>query len=371
MSNTSNIAVRLSASVAIAALWPAIALADGTPAGTNVSNTFTLDYSVSGVAQTQIDTSASGSNTPTEFTVDRLVDLTVASNGTTAVAPGAQDQELVFSLTNEGNDIHAYDLDFINDGGDQFSATAVSLFYHVDDGDGVFEPGADDGTPQAYDTGNDRTPDLPADRVLWVVVQGDIPPDLNDANEDDITLLADTLIAGTSTPVTADTDGNSLTGSAENVLADAGGPAASDDPNGGDHSASSTFIVASADLTAVKSVSVFSEDGAGCATIPGTPATGDQYSVPGACVEYVITVQNSGGTDADNVVITDVLEPELSFVAADTTGFTGGSFANPALPAANADCGAVTCEVNFEGATVDAESGSPTTATVIIRALIK
>ena len=48
-----------------------------TPADTTVSNTFTLDYKVGGVDQPQIDSSA----TPTIFTVDRLIDLTVTSNG--------------------------------------------------------------------------------------------------------------------------------------------------------------------------------------------------------------------------------------------------------------------------------------------------
>ncbi|MEZ5914919.1 MAG: hypothetical protein R3C42_04755 [Parvularculaceae bacterium] len=46
------------------------AYAAGTNAGATVSNSFTLDYQVGGVSQTQIDTSGS----PTNFTVDRKVD---------------------------------------------------------------------------------------------------------------------------------------------------------------------------------------------------------------------------------------------------------------------------------------------------------
>ena len=82
-----------------------------TQAGTSVSNTFTLDYKVGGVDQPQIDSTA----TPTLFTVDRLVDLTVTSNGDNTVAPGATDEELVFSVTNEGNDTQAYSLAIIEE----------------------------------------------------------------------------------------------------------------------------------------------------------------------------------------------------------------------------------------------------------------
>ena len=57
-----------------------VAFAAGTDAGTTVSNTFTLDFSVGGVAQTQITNDGVGPNpAPTSFTVDRRVDLTVTA----------------------------------------------------------------------------------------------------------------------------------------------------------------------------------------------------------------------------------------------------------------------------------------------------
>ena len=46
-----------------------------TNAGVSVEGTFTLNYSVGGTSQPQIDNTAS----PTTFTVDRLVDLTAVS----------------------------------------------------------------------------------------------------------------------------------------------------------------------------------------------------------------------------------------------------------------------------------------------------
>lgn len=364
---------KLAMGTILLASFPTAVLADGIAAGTNVQNTFTLDYKVSGVDQDTIDTSPSGSNTPTEFTVDRLIDLTVATNGDTGVPPGAQDQDLVFSLTNEGNDVQAYALSFVNEGSDQFSATSTSLFYYVDDGDEAFEPGGDDGSAIAYN--GTKTPDLLADDILWVIVRGDIPTGLEDADKDDISVIADTLEPSSegagATPVVADSDGNSLTGAAENVLSDGTGTS-NENANEGDHSATSAYVVASADIAATKAVTVFSENGTGCAAIPGTPAVGDQYAIPGACMQYVITVENTGGTNATDLIINDVLEAELEFIAAAAAGFTGGTFNTPALPSANTDCTGGACVINFTGATLASGSdGSPTTATITIRALVQ
>lgn len=372
MTHLGTLCGRLAIATALTAILPTVAFADGTAAGTNVQNTFTLDYKVSGVDQDTIDTGVGGLNTPTEFTVDRLIDLTVATNGDTGVPPGAQNQDLIFSLTNEGNDVQAYALSFVNEGGDQFSATSTALFYYIDDGDEAFEPGVDDGNALTYST---KTPDVAADDMLWVIVRGDVPTGLDDADVDDISVIANTLEpsseGASATPVVADSDGNSLTGAAENVLADGSGTS-NENANEGDHSASSAYVVASADVEATKAITIFSEDGSGCATIPGSAPSGDQYSIPGACIQYVITVENTGGTNATDLIINDVLEDELEFIAAAVTGFTGGSFASPALPTINTDCTGGACEINFTGGTLASGSdATPTVATVTIRALIQ
>jgi len=367
MKKTKTMLKALLGASALCAFTVGAASAGGTAAGTDVQNTFTLDYQVGGVSQPTIDNTA----TPTQFTVDRLVDLTVASNGDATVAPGAQDQELVFSLTNDGNDTQAYDLSIVDESGDEFSSTGTTLYYYVDDGDGVYEPGGDDGAPIAYN--GTSTGDLAPDATLWVVVEGDIPTSVVDADTDDLTLVADTLEPSTSgsagSPVTGDTDGNNLVGAAENVLADGTGTS-NEAANAGDHSASATYIVASAEITGVKAVSLFSEDGAGCATIPGTPTGG--YSIPGSCVEYTITVENTGGTAASDIIINDVLNDNLEFIAASASGFTGGGFSSPALPGANTDCTGGVCEVNFTGGTLAAGSAAtPTVGVITIRALVK
>jgi len=351
------------------------AFAGGTAAGTNVQNTFTLDYQVSGTDQPTIDNTGS----PTEFTVDRLVDLTVASSGDTSVAPGALDQELVFTVTNNGNDEQAYSFVLVNETGDIFNTGGFNITYYLDNGTGGVCDATDlAGTANTYTPGSGLASiDILADGVFCVVVDGDIPTEaspgvpLVDTNTSLISLLADTLEPGSpgvaGTVVIADAGVNTLTGPAENVLADGTGSTAADLNFEGDHSASGTYIVASADLTAAKAVSIFTQDGSGCTTIPGTPGAGDQYSVPGACVEYVITVENTGATAAaTSIAITDVLPDDLTFVNATPSGFTGGTFAQPSP---GDDCGVPSgnCTVSLTAATLPATS----TGTVTIRALVK
>ena len=351
-----------------------------TPAGTDVENTFTLTYDVGGVAQPPIDTSLPGDpNGPTLFTVDRLIDLTVASLGDNTVAPGATDEELVFSVTNEGNDTQAYLLTLFEETGDDIDTddpVGAEIVYYIDDGDGVFDPVAD-GPAIVYDptaTGF-LPPELGQDEVLFVVVTQDIPAAAVDGNRADLTLVADTLEPQTSlnagTPVTADTDGNDIIGDAENVLADDTGTAR-ELANEGDHSATGTYIVAAADVEALKTVTIHREDGLDCGIIPGL-ATGG-YAIPGACVEYVITVENSGSSAATDIVINDVLRDQLDFAGAVFGGdFTGGAFTSPALPGAGTDCTGGACVINLTGATLPAPADPtiPTIGTVTIRANVK
>lgn len=369
------------AASAFCALSAGAAHAAGTAANTNVQNTFSLSYSVDGTPQTTIDTGPGGSNTPTEFTVDRKVDLTVASNGNETVAPGEQDAELTFTLTNNGNDTQAYDLSLVNEAaGDDFDASGLVITYYVGN--------SATGPVQAYTPGT-STVDVPADGQLFIVVSGDIPtaPGVADNETADISLVADTVEpdsgAGTtgaaSIPVTADDGTNTIDGAAENVLADGTGTA-NEVANAGDHSATGTYIVASADLAAAKTVGIIAQNGAGCAAAPSFPLGAfptTELAIPGACVEYRITVQNTGddaAADASDLELVDVLPSGLTFVAAFQNGFTGGDFNTPAAsticdgaPAAGTAC---TVELTSTGAATAAGLAHNSTGTIVIRALV-
>jgi len=350
-----------------------------TTADTPVSNTFTLTYDVDGVTQPPIDSSDPGDpNGPTVFTVDRLIDLTVESLGDENAAPGAVNETLVYSLQNLGNDDQAYSLAAIEettgdtiDSDDPADATPV-IQYYIDDGDGVYEPGAGDGALVTYDPAN--PPVLGPDDVIWVVITQDIPTTAVDGNTADVTLIADTLDPTAPFAETVnDTDGNDAdaAAAAENVFVDGQGTTNEAATPDGDHSATGTYIIASANISAIKDVDIHTQDGTTCTAIPGTPIAGGYY-VPDACVEYTITVTNTGSDAATDIAISDTLPNELLFAAAGFGGdFTGGSLG--ALPPVNTDCTGGACVISLSAASLPAPvaPATQTQGTVTIRAYVK
>lgn len=365
--------------------------AANTTAGTNVQNTFTLGYTVGTTPQPVIDSDPSCTtsatrvctNDPTDFTVDRLIDLTVVSNGDTTVVPGAQDQELVFLLTNEGNDAQDYTFNLVSESGDDFDTTGLTITYYFDDGVAGFGPGDIAGTAHTYTpgSGNNTETVYPTDftgtvatgedtsPLVWVVVSSDVPGAVADLDEAEVSLVAATANNGTAGATAvlaaADTGGNSLTGAAENVLADADS-GANDGANDGAFAATGTYIVANPELDATKAVAIFSQDGSDCSDLSAS-ATAGALAIPGACVEYVITVVNNGSTAGSNITdvdLSDVLPSDLEFIAAGVTTFDVADLSNPA---ANTDCDAGACTVALTDATLNFGQ----TGTVTIRALIK
>jgi len=352
--------------------------AAGTDAGSTVSNTFTLDYQVGGTPQTQID----NTGTPTNFTVDRNVDLTVTSVGDTNVSPGANGQELVFGVRNVGNDSQAYEFDLKDVGGDDFDATGVTVRYYVDAGaDNVFTPGVDDaGAGTAYAPGGGVGPassDLAEDSTLWVIVSGNIPGSATNGQTDGVSLIANSLdptawvneVSATPGAETAAAVGaNTILGVAQNVLADGAGTAGApeDVATDGAHSDTGNYNVVAADLTAGKTVSVIATDGVAitCATDPVVP--GNQYAVPGACIEYVISASNAAGAaaTATNIDIGDVLPDDVQYQGATQAGFTLAGTLTP--PAGGAGCAAA-CNVALTGA----QLAPGATGTLTIRALVR
>ena len=345
-----------------------------TAATTPVDNTFTLSYEVNGAAQPEIN----NNDAPTRFLVDRLVDLTVTNvGGDTTVAPGQEDATLTFTLTNDGNDEHAYFLDIVNAiaTGDNFDPTAgtPTEITYVDTA----------GTTVIFDPADEtKFPRLLPDETITITVIQDIPAGTVDTNTGDIILVADTRRANDGdVAIIADVNGiNELNGT-DNVLLDAEGTAPAlngglDDnttaPDGA-HSALGTYIIAEAEVDGEKTVDVFSEDGSGCAAIPGTAPAGVQYSIPGACVEYRITVTNN---DADRaatgIVVEDILPAELTFVAAAVEA--GGDFdGTETVTSCGTGTAAANCQVILSGGTLPVAPSAtvPAEGVLIIRALIK
>lgn len=115
-----------------------------------------------------------------------------------------------------------------------------------------------------------------------------------------------------------------------------------------------------ADLTANKTVEMYDPSGTGATDI---------YAIPGNEVLYKIQVTNAATASAvaTDINLSDVLPDSLRFINATVTGFTGGSFTAPALPAANTDCAGGACIINYTGASL----GINTTGEIAIRAVVK
>lgn len=375
-----------------------------TDAGETVDNTFSLTYSVNSVSQPAITPSA------TQFTVDRLIDVLVdyeVEADDSQVPPGSSPDELVFQVRNDSNDNIAFELTAFNEtetdgngGGtapDPFNTTGgFDFWYYVDDGDGTFEPGGDDGA--AIDLSGSTTPDVAPDATIWVEVRSTIPGSVVDTDFADVTLLADavyptawiveTMADTPGNEIEADTPDNSnasITGLAENYLADgtgAGGVTREQEGGSGtgdgqgNHSDTGRFTIASPNLSADKTVIVIDSGGSGvdCTNFALTENSAGYYA-PGACIEYVITVVNSGSATASITSLSDTMPSEVDLVSVQFNNFAtgtgtvdGGSTASDLTPTTPTDCdGTTNCVVAISPATVTAGQ----TATIRIRGTVE
>ncbi|WP_026942969.1 hypothetical protein [Hellea balneolensis] len=344
----------------MAAISPS-AFAAGTPANTTVTNSYVLDYSAGGVTQDTV----SNANDAITFTVDRIIDLTVTALGDETVVPGATDQELLFSVSNMGNDLQAYKLRVMNGASDDFDVSSIQIFTALDDGDGVFEPGADDGHFTSLD-GDPITDDIHSDAVIWVKIRSAIPSGrgIESGAVGEVTLIAETLEPSTAasphTPVyLRDSEGDR---GADTLLADTSGTSF-EMAKQGDHSATNSFQIDTPQLTASTEFRVHHQEGIDCENPSGPIMEG--YAIPGACVEYKFIFRNSAdSTSAEDISFTNTLDGTLKFAMADMSGFSGGTIDTPGF---QEDCGASDCNIAIN----DAALAAGNVATLTIRALLK
>ena len=312
--------------VAITALGAAPAFAAGTTAGSTITNVATVNYSVGGVAQTAINASNS-------FIVDRRITLTVSEpgNATTTVAPGQTAAVTTFLVTNTSNDTLDLGLSIAQPAGgtaahggtDNFDVTGGGLFVDTN-GNGVYDAGTD--TAVTY------LDEVAADASRTVFYVANIPVGQANASVAGVTLTAQARVAGTAGTqgaVYTETTGANTAG-VDTVFADTAG--ATDAARDGQFSARDDYTVAAALLTTAKTSRVISD--------PQNGTTNPKF-IPGAVVEYCISVANAaGGATATGVGISDPVPANTTydstfgiFVDATVTagvcsaGTAGGSFA--------------------------------------------
>jgi uncharacterized repeat protein (TIGR01451 family) len=89
----------------------------------------------------------------------------------------------------------------------------------------------------------------------------------------------------------------------QNVFADGAGTATGDVANDGKHSDDGDYNVVTASIAVTKSSTVISDG-----------VSGSNFKrIPGAVIEYTISIQNTGGAAADNLSITDTIPANLAF----------------------------------------------------------
>lgn len=320
---------KLAALLAGAALFgmvsqSALAAPIGTAAGTVVNNLATLAYSVGGISQTDIGSSAtgntSGAGTATPFTVDNKINLTVVDNGISTATPGQVGAVHTFTVTNTGNATQDFSLSAAN------LATSTVVGGNADTIDvSGFTVFIDANSNGVLDVGEKTYIDeLPSGSSAVVTVIANVPIGAINTDFSNISLTATALAGGT-----ANTQGAALTNAGANtagvdvVFADAAGT--DDALLDAKHSARGTYDIVTATLTVTKTVTPICD-----------PADGNANpkNIPGAAVRYAITIKNSGSAAATLTSLGDTLDaallfdPKLNSGALPATSCVSGNAAN-------------------------------------------
>lgn len=304
-------------------LAPNAARAVGTASGTPVNNTATINYEVGGVSQTLIESSPTGNKVAgggngaaTSFLVDNVVDLAVATTDGNyiPVQSGGTDYVLTYTVLNEGNTTQDYALSTSHTatmpfgGVDTFDATNLRVYVETNGLSGY----------QSTDSSVGYIDALSADTTSTVYVVGDIPALLSNGAVSAIVLTATTHDSGSgAASLTVESAAPEEAGTVEVVFSDGTDYDGAGAVNG-IHSAASGYIVGAAILTITKTEAVISS--------PVVAAGGDPLHIPGAVIEYTITIANgAGGAEATNVTLTDT--PDIVNMTFTTTTYNGGNCA--------------------------------------------
>jgi uncharacterized repeat protein (TIGR01451 family) len=284
---------------------PQISWAAGTPSGTTISNSATLTYAI-GAGPT---TTATGNTV--SFVVDKKVNLLVTevSGSATSVSIGQTGAVTTFSVTNLGNDPQGFNLAPALAVGDpatggtppfttnNFSAAGLQVFVDSN-ANGVYDAGVDTATSIAT---------LAAGTSQTVFIVGDIPGTALSGQQSVVSLTAVAVVPTTMTPLVA-TAGPDTAG-VDVVFADSAGVV--DSARDAKHSAYDAYLVNGVNVALTKTVaSVVDPNG----RVVLTPASGDPALMPTSTLTYQIVAVLTGTGTADNLVITDPLPANTSYV---------------------------------------------------------
>lgn len=256
------------------------AFAAGTPAGTSISNTAILSYTVN---STSVPTTSSDA----VFQVDTKVDLTLTYDSGAVSGDAGSINDLYYTLTNTGNATQFFKL----------TSTQSSPVFKLDSDDSTITNGV---------------LSVPVDTSISFYMGASIPDTTADGDSETFEVAAN-VSDSFGDPITIPTgDKNSnLTGvnyivfaeeTTDNTLTLANGTT-----RDGGYAVSSDITVNAAALTGTKTVTVKTSS---ITDSNGGTFTTD-YAIPGATVTYSVVINSTGSKDATGVNFSDDLAANL------------------------------------------------------------
>ena len=290
------------------------ALAVGTDAGVTIGNRATVNYTVGTAAQAPIESSPTGNSTPgvgngisTNFVVDRRIDFTVVETGGggALVTPGQTNAVATYTVTNTSNAAEGFELLASNlVGGVVFGNTdtteVANLRVFVDNPGGGGAAGVYDALVDTATSINTLAED--ANVVVFIVA--DVPLTVTNGQFANVRLQARAAVVGTNGgTLEAETVGAD-TALEDVVFGDAGRNAM--------ETADDQFAVQSAALAITKTSAIISD--------PFNGTGVDRKAIPGAVIEYIVAIANTGTAAAGSVRLSDTLDATLAFTGGQYNG---------------------------------------------------
>lgn len=345
------------------------AYAVGTPAGTTITNVATVNYSVAGVPVT-------ANTAPASFRVDELINVRVTPPAApTSVNSPDTNRTLLFIVTNVGNGPESFTLtpNLNPPVADQFNPQtgAAGILFVDTNGNGQLDIGIDTliSGPLAINP----------DQSVPVLFVANIPPGVANGSQGVVTLTAASATPGAVVSGAGVAPGTILPnggtpavgGPGIDAVIGAGAGGAAD--SGADDTASGSYVVSGVNITIAKTViAVTSPAGVtttGC-NVPVPPAACSTI-LPGTMVQYQLTVTITGSGAATNVLITDNVPANTTYVANSIRFNT-----QPRTDATDADnascpgCGNAVGTVTVDLGNVTVSAGAPITHVIDYRVLI-
>tara|TARA_R110002050_G_scaffold21864_3_gene60072 strand:- start:536 stop:1585 length:1050 start_codon:yes stop_codon:yes gene_type:complete len=275
----------------LAAMASSAALAIGTPAGTEITNTASATFDLPG------GTTGLTKSAEVKLNVLELINVNVTSqnSGNVSTIAGATDQVLTYVVTNTGNGAEDFEISLDQLTSDDFDALNVRL-YKDTDGNGTYTPGTD-----TLLTSGSSSIGLTADDDQTIFILIDIP--------------------NTGSEAAGDISQLKLSAISETVVSHGGASPAPGDLMAGVGSGGANDAVIGNSYTDAATGALEIGTGAGSATVNMTKTVfrvvdpfGGSSMVPGSIITYQIDATVANGS-VDNLVISDELPGELTYKA--------------------------------------------------------